>query len=690
MTTAPLKPVDVPYRRDVGDGLLVRGTQAGDAEQLEALQRIVFPTLADDERFKAHHYRKHLELFAAGQFVVEHQGRVVAATSTIRRHFDFDHPHHTFAEVIQGGWLTSHEPDGPWLYGCDLGVHPDYRSRGLARALYAARQELVWRLELLGQLTAGMISGYGAIKDRHPPEEYLELVRRGQLVDPTLSAQLALGFEIRTLLPDHLHDPASDNHSVLIVLPAERSIAGAIRPVQSSRPTMGSIRLRTEIPGPNSRALLARRGAAVAAGLAKATDIAVARAHGALVEDADGNTFIDLVGGIGMLAVGHTPPDVVAAIADQAGKLVHTCALVATYEPYVRLCELLNEITPGNFPKKTLLANSGAEAVENAVNLARRATGRPVLICFEGGYHGRTLLTLSLTSKYGLFKKGFGPFAPEIVRLPMPNLYRTPAGMTPAEYLEWSVAQLDHALVAQVDPSAVAAILIEPVQGEGGFLPVPAPFLAKIRSLCDQHGIVMVADEVQCGFGRTGKLFAIEHAGVVPDLVVTAKSLGAGMPISAVTGRADIMDSAHLGGIGGTYGGSPVACAAAIAAVETIRRPEFLAHVTRLGQVMREVMSGWQATHDLVGDVRGLGAMMLAEFVRDRDTREPAPEETLAIIRRAVQGGVLAMRAGLFSNCVRLLPPLVISEEQLREGLAVLGEAVAHVAGQRAPAASAR
>jgi 4-aminobutyrate aminotransferase/(S)-3-amino-2-methylpropionate transaminase len=453
---------------------------------------------------------------------------------------------------------------------------------------------------------------------------------------------------------------------------------------------MGSIDLKTEVPGPRGRAMLARRSAAVAAGLAKATDIVVDRAEGALIHDVDGNTFIDLVGGIGMLAVGHSPAPVVNAIAAQAAKMIHTCALVATYEPYVRLCELLNEVTPGTFPKKTLLANSGAESVENAVNLARRFTGRPVVICFEGAYHGRTLLTLSLTSKYGLFKKGLGPFAPEIVRIPMPNLYRTPAGMTEEQYLDWSIAQLDHALVAQVDPSAAAAFIVEPVQGEGGFLPVPPRFLRRVRELCDQHGIVMIADEVQCGMGRTGTMFAVEHAGVVPDLVVSAKSLGAGMPISAVTGRADILDSAHLGGIGGTYGGSPVACVAAIEAVEIIRRPEFLASVRHLGDVMREVMGVWRATHPLVGDVRGLGAMMLAEFVRDRTTKEPAPEETLAVIKRAAQGGVVAMRAGLFSNCIRLLPPLVITEEQLREGLDVLGEAISAIEAGRGAAALAR
>ncbi|MEZ4585366.1 MAG: aspartate aminotransferase family protein [Gemmatimonadales bacterium] len=446
---------------------------------------------------------------------------------------------------------------------------------------------------------------------------------------------------------------------------------------------MGAIQLRTPIPGPRSAAMLARRDAAVAAGLARATDVVIERAEGALVHDVDGNTLIDLVGGIGMLAVGHSPPAVVEAIAEQARRLVHSCALVATYEPYVALAETLNAIAPGGFAKKTLLANSGAESVENAVSLARRFTGRPAVVCFEGGYHGRTLLTLSLTSKYALFKKGFGPFAPEIVRLPVPNLYRRPAAMTEDEYLGWCLAQLDHALVAQVDPSAVAAFLIEPVQGEGGFLPIPRRFLGRLRELADRHGIVLIADEVQSGFGRTGRLFAIEHSGVVPDLIVMAKSLGAGMPISAVTGRAEILDSAHKGGVGGTYGGSPVACAAALAAIETIRSPEFLAHAERLARVMRSVMEPWLERYQLVGDVRGLGPMMLVELVRDRVTKEPAPEETLAIIKRTVQGGVLAMRAGLYSNGIRLLPPLVITEPELREALGVMEHAIAAVDAAR-------
>lgn len=432
----------------------------------------------------------------------------------------------------------------------------------------------------------------------------------------------------------------------------------------------------TEIPGPQSRAILERRARAVAKGLAKSTDVVIASAEGALVRDVDGNTLIDLAGGIGMTAAGHCPPPVVAAIEAQAHKLLHPCMLVATYEPYVQLCELLNEVTPGTFPKKTLLANSGAEAVENAVKIARAYTKRAGVLCFEGGYHGRTLLTLSLTSKYGLFKQGFGPFAPEVYRIPAPEPFRRPAGMTEDAYVDHCIRGLERALIAQIDPSALAAILIEPVQGEAGFIPMPARFLQRIRELCTQHGIVMIADEVQTGFGRTGTLFACEQLGVVPDLITMAKALGAGMPISATTGRAEIMDAPHLGGVGGTYGGSPVACAAAIAAIEMIRQPAFLAHARRIGDVMREELARMKRT--LIGDVRGLGPMMLIELVADaRNT--PAPAHALAVIKRSVAAGVLLIRAGLYSNCVRFMPPLTITEDQLRAGLAVVGEAIAHV-----------
>jgi 4-aminobutyrate aminotransferase/(S)-3-amino-2-methylpropionate transaminase len=660
------------YFRKLPDGLVVAHARPEFAVQLEQLQRTCFPTLAEEERFKNYHYLKHMELFDEGQFVALDGDRVIGASSTLRLDFDFDHVDHTFGEIIQGGWLTSHQPNGAWLYGADISVLPEYRGRGIATALYAARQEVVWRLGLKGQVTAGMIPGFSAVKGQMTAEEYYEGVLAGRFRDSTLTMQMNAGFEPRGLLANYLNDPVCDNYSVLLVLGAEKNVKGADR-----RSAMSYIRLNTEIPGPRAKQLLARRAAAVPSGLGRATDVVVERAEGSLVFDVDGNTLIDLAGGIGMLAVGHSPAPVVEAIQQQAEKFIHPCALVSTYEPYVALAELLNEVTPGTFPKKTLFANSGAEAIENAVKLARKYTGRSTVICFEGGYHGRTLLTLSLTSKYGLFKSGFGPFAPEIVRLPIPNTYRTPAGMTAEQYVDFGIQQLELAFTAQVDPSAVAAMVIEPVQGEAGFLPVPPRFLQRIRELTERHGIVMIADEVQCGCGRTGRMFAVEHYGIVPDMIASAKSLGAGMPIGAVTGRAEIMDSAHLGGVGSTYGGSPVACAAALAALKMIRQPEFLEHANRLGEVMRGVLESWKRTCPIVGDVRGLGPMLLVELVTDRESKTPLPAaDTLAVVRHAVAHGVLLIRAGLFSNCIRFLPPLNTPEDMLREALVVVGRAI--------------
>lgn len=442
---------------------------------------------------------------------------------------------------------------------------------------------------------------------------------------------------------------------------------------------MAFVQLKTEVPGPKSREILARRAAAVTNAVAKATDVVFDHAEGALVTDVDGNRFIDLAGGIGMLAAGHCPPAVVEAMKAQAEKFIHGCFIVGTFEPYVELAELLNKVTPGSHAKKTILANSGSEAVENAVKFARVFTKRQGVLVFEGAYHGRTLLTLSMTSKYALFKKGFGPYASEIYRIPAPNVYRRPHQMTEDEYIQWSIEQLENAMIAQVDPSALAAIVIEPVQGEAGFIPIPTRYLQRIRELCDQHGIVMIADEIQCGMGRTGKLWACEHHNIVPDLLITAKSLASGMPMAAVVGRAEIMDSTHPGGAGGTYGGSPLAAVAAIESIKLINTPEFLAHTNHIGDQMRDTMNSWREKYPLVGDVRGLGAMNLVEFVLDRETRTPAPQHTLEIIRAAVRRGLIMIRAGLYSNCIRLLPPLVITEAQLGEALGLLEEAVAEV-----------
>ena len=381
------------FFRKLPDGLVVMNARPEHAVQLEELQRICFPTLRDEERFKAAHFLKHQELFAAGQLVALDGDRVVGATATIRMHFDLSCVEHTFADIIQGGWLTSHEPTGDWLYGADISTHPAYRGRGIGRALYAARQELVWRLGLAGQVTAGMLSGYGAAKGTMLVETYYAGVLSGEIRDPTISMQMAIGFEPHGLLPEYLDDPVCDNYAVLLVLPAAKAIRDASRGF-----AMTYIRMETEMPGPRATAALARRAESMPAGLGRATDVVVERAEGALVHDVDGNTLIDLAGGIGMMAVGHAPQAVVEAVQAQAARFLHTCSLVTTYEPYMALAELMNDVTPGDFPKKTLLASSGGESVEEAIKLARKFTGRPAIVCFEGAYHGRTMLTLSLTS----------------------------------------------------------------------------------------------------------------------------------------------------------------------------------------------------------------------------------------------------------------------------------------------------
>lgn len=446
---------------------------------------------------------------------------------------------------------------------------------------------------------------------------------------------------------------------------------------------MPTINLVTDLPGPKSSEIVARRDAAVARGAAKLTPVAIVKGEGAAVTDADGNTFLDFAGGIGVLAVGHCPPNVVEAVQKQAADLIHLCAIVGTYPSYVEVAELLNQVTPGNFEKRSVLLNSGAEANETAVKICRSYTGRDAIIVFEGAYHGRTNLTLAMTSKYGLFKKGFGPFAPEIYRLPFPNVYRRPAGMSEDAYIDDCIARLDNALVAQVDPSAVAAIVIEPVQGEGGFIPAPKRFLQRTREICDQHNIVMVADEVQCGFGRTGKLFAVEHYGIVPDLIVTAKSLAAGMPLAAVTGKAEIMNAPHPGGLGGTYSGNPLACVAAVEAIKVISDPAFLKRASEVGDRIHNHLLKLQAETLLIGDVRGLGAMMLMELVSDPTSKTPAVQETLDVTLEAFKRGLICIRAGLYSNCIRFLPPLNITNEQIDEGMEVLAEAMRVVAGKQ-------
>lgn len=442
-----------------------------------------------------------------------------------------------------------------------------------------------------------------------------------------------------------------------------------------------AIALRTAIPGPRSQELVARREAASPPGAAKLTPIGVASAHGAVVTDVDGNQLIDLAGGIGALALGHTPEAVVDAVQAQAARLIHMCAIVSSYEPMVRTAEALNRIAPGAFAKKTVLMNTGAEAVETAVHIARAYTRRQGIVAFDSAFHGRTSLTMAMTSKFALFKKGYGPFAPEVYRFPFPNVYRRPAEMSAESFVDWHVDQLDHAFTAIVDPGHVAAIFVEPVQGEGGFVPAPARWLRRLRELCDQHGMLLVSDEIQSGMGRTGKLWAIEHSGVVPDMITTAKSLAAGMPLSAVVGRVEVMDAPHPGGLGGTYSGNPLACVAALAAIEAIDRPEFLARSAEIGRRLRVRLDDIQRAHpDMVGDVRGLGSMLAMEIVRDPESRLPWVEATTAITSETLRRGVITIRAGLYSNCVRFLPPLTISDSELDEAMDVVAASVDSVA----------
>ncbi len=446
---------------------------------------------------------------------------------------------------------------------------------------------------------------------------------------------------------------------------------------------MPAIQIKTPLPGPKNQAILDRRDAAVSRSVARSTPVVAAKAHGATVTDVDGNTFLDFTSGIGVVNAGHTPAAVVEAIREQAENLLHLCALVGTYEPYVAVAERLNALIPISGKKKSYLANTGAEAVETAIKMARAYTGRPAVIAYEGAYHGRTLLTMSLTSKYALFKKSFGPFAPEIYRVPYPYVYRSDEGDDAEACSRKCFADLERALVAHVDPTAVAAIIIEPVQGEGGFIPAPFSYLRKLRELCTKHGIVLIADEVQSGFCRTGRWFAFEHSGIEPDLVVTAKSIAAGLPLAAVTGRAEILDAPHVGGVGSTYGGNPLACAAALKALELMENANLNNRADQIGEIMLGRFQAWKARFPLIGDVRGLGAMLALEFISGPNDRTPNTTMPLKIVEEAYKRGLMLIRAGLYSNCVRTLVPLTITDEELDEGLNVLEAVITVVAGSK-------
>jgi 4-aminobutyrate aminotransferase/(S)-3-amino-2-methylpropionate transaminase len=435
-----------------------------------------------------------------------------------------------------------------------------------------------------------------------------------------------------------------------------------------------TIRLQTEVPGPESRRLAEREANAVAAPLRVHLPIYAAAAENATITDVDGNVFIDFAGGVGVVNAGHAHPRVVAAVADQAERFLHTDYTVVPYETYVALAERLCALVPIAGPTRAAFFNAGTEAVENAVKLARLHTGRPAVIAYEGGFHGRTLLSLTMTSKSHPYKLGMGPFAPEVYRTSYPNAYRGPDAIT-------ALAQLERVLETHVAPEHVAAIVFEPQQGEGGFVPAPQAYVEGLRAICDRHGIVLVADEVQTGFGRTGRMFAMEHFGVAPDLVTVANSYAAGLPLSGVIGRAEIMDGAHAGAIGGTYIGTPVAQAAALAVVDVFEVEGLVARAAVVGDRLREQLHAWQSRWPAIGDVRGLGAMLAMELVRDPNSKEPAPELAAEVIDAALARGVILLKAGVHGNCIRVLCPLTIEEPVLDEALAAWEEALATVLG---------
>ena len=438
---------------------------------------------------------------------------------------------------------------------------------------------------------------------------------------------------------------------------------------------MPDIQLKTQIPGPRSCQLMARRNAAVARGVSSAMPIFTDKAEGAMIEDVDGNRFIDFAGGIGCQNAGHRPAGVITAIRAQLERYLHLCFSVTPYEGYIRLSERLNQVTPGNFPKKTFLTNSGAEAVENAIKFARAYTGRQAVICFEDAFHGRTLLTMSLTSKTHPYKAGFGPFAGEIYRIPYAYCYRCAYSLTYPSCQVFCAHHLEDTFRRVVAAESVAAVIVEPVLGEGGFVAPPTEFFGILADTCKRHGIVFVADEIQTGFGRTGALFASHRYGIEPDLLVMAKSLGGGLPIAAVTGRAEIMDAPGVGSVGGTFGGNPAACAAALAVLDEFSGStgaNLIANAERIGNRFAERARQWQGRMAIIGDVRGLGAMQALELVRSRETREPGDEETKAVVRHCYEHGLIILSTGTYGNVIRLLVPLVITDEQFDEGLDIL------------------
>ncbi|MFF6983735.1 4-aminobutyrate--2-oxoglutarate transaminase [Streptomyces sp. NPDC008343] len=431
--------------------------------------------------------------------------------------------------------------------------------------------------------------------------------------------------------------------------------------------------VNTPIPGPRSRKLQKQRTAELATGLGMALPVFIERAGGGILVDVDGNHIIDMASGIAVTSVGASHPAVVHSVTEQVQRFTHTCFLVTEYDGFVDVAAALNRLTPGDHEKKTALFTTGAEAVENAVKIARGATGRPAVITLDHGYHGRTLLTMSMTAKNVPYKQGFGPFAPEIYRVPAAYPFRWPGD--PQECAQQALHRLRECVLTQIGASNVAAIVAEPIQGEGGFIVPPPGFLRGVQEFANEHGIVFIADEIQTGFGRTGAMFACDHEEVVPDLITTAKALAGGMPLSAVTGRAELMDAVPPGGLGGTYAGNPVACAAALATIETIEREDLVRRARTIEDLAKPRLERLVSRQSVVGEVRGRGAMLALEFVHPGSTA-PAPEIAQAVAARCHAEGVLVLVCGTFGNVIRLLPPLVIGDDLLDDALTVLEQAI--------------
>ncbi|PYZ94595.1 4-aminobutyrate--2-oxoglutarate transaminase [Salipaludibacillus keqinensis] len=427
-----------------------------------------------------------------------------------------------------------------------------------------------------------------------------------------------------------------------------------------------------QIPGPNSEKLLKRRNDNVPRGPFNTAQTFAEKAKGAKITDVDGQEFIDFAGAIGSLNAGHCPPKVVEALKAQIENYLHPCFHVMMYEPYIELAEKLNHYTPGNHHKKTFFLNSGAEAVENAVKIARKYTGRKAILSFERGFHGRTYMAMSLTSKVKPYKYQFGPFVADTYKMSYPYYYRKPDGMTDDEIDQECIQRLNTFFLSEVSAEETAAVIMEPVQGEGGFIVPSKNFVKQVKEICTEHGILFISDEVQAGFGRTGKLFASEHFDLIPDLMTMSKSIAAGLPISAVTGRAEIMDAPGVGEIGGTYGGSPLGCVAANEVMNMMIEEDLPARANHIGELVRKRFLSFQEKYEEVGDVRGLGAMMAMELVEDRQSKEPAKELTQKVIRESIQNGLIIMGSGLYGNVIRILSPLVISDEDLIRGLDIL------------------